>query len=265
MIALFMHEWRLSRRVLLVLALALGAFAFAMAMIAPSMQQTLSEALRFVPPILRPMVGERLQAKGLAGVVSLAYTHPIWLTLLGAWAVGYGSRAIAADLERGTLGLTLSYPLSRNQVLAAKALMLFAGIALLSGVTVLATFLGLSTQQQALPAGLAGYLWAAAGMALLFGCLGAFAFMCSAIASEGGRALGWALGFAVGSYFVDALGQFWKTAEPYRPWSIFRHYDPKVLLEGGPPGALAWAYLGGVTLACLIAAWIAFNRRDLSM
>lgn len=269
---LFLHELRLNRRVLLSLTGAVGLFAFVMALIAPSIAETLSQALKIVPPILRPLVGERLQVQGLAGVLAIVYTHPVWLMLQGAWAVGYGSRAIAGDIERGTLGLTLAYPITRSQLVAAKALTLATGIVLLSLVTILATIAGLAFQNEALPAGSPGYAWAFVGMLLLFGCIGTFSLACSALAGvrgssagESGKALGWALGFAVGSYATDALGQFWKTAEPYRPWSIFKHFDPKLLLDATPPGGVAWLYLGGLALASLIVAWVAFNRRDLSI
>jgi ABC-type transport system involved in multi-copper enzyme maturation permease subunit len=262
---LFWHELRLNRRVLLALVVAVGLFSFGMALVAPSIQETLSQTLKLVPSFLRPMVGERLQVQGLAGVFSVIYTHPVWMTLVGAWAVGYGSRAIAADIEHGTLGLTLAYPLTRSQLVAAKALTLATGLLALALVTVLATAAGLAFQQEALPAGMLGYAWAVVGMSLLFGSIGAFALACSAVASEGGKALGGALAFTLTSYALDALGRLWKTADPYRAGSIFKYYDPKTLLEGTPPEPLAWAYLGGVTLASLIVAWVAFNRRDLSI
>lgn len=272
MISLFLHELRLNRRVMLALGGALGLFAFLMALIAPSIQESLNEAMKLIPSFLRPLVGDRLKATGLEGVLAIVYTHPVWLTLNGAWAVGYGARAIAADIERGTLGLTLAYPLSRTQVLASKALTLLSGIIAFALVTVLATAAGLAYHREALPAGPTGYAWAAIGMILLFGCIGAVSLACSAITgvrgsggAEAGKALGWALGFAVVSYFIDALGQFWKTAEPYRVWSIFRHYDPKVLLAGTPPDLAAWAYLGGLALMGVIVAWQVFDRRDLSI
>ncbi len=269
---LTLHELRLNRRVLLALTVALGLFAFGMALIAPSIQNSLAEALKIIPPFLRALAGDRMNVQGLSGVVAIAFTHPVWLILQGAWAVGYGSRAIAGDIEGGTLGLTLAYPISRNRFLAAKTLTLATGTLALALVTVLATAAGLSFQQETLDAGLAGYFWSAVGMILLFGCIGAFALACSALAGsrgatggETGRALGWTLSFTVGSYFIDALGQLWKTAEPYRPFSIFKHYDPRVLLEGIPPAPIAWAYLGGVGVLSLLVAWVAFNRRDLSI
>lgn len=269
---LFLHELRLNRRVLLSLAAAVGLFTFVMALLAPSIQDTLAQALKIVPPILRPLVGERLQVQGLAGVLAIVYTHPVWLTLVGAWAVGYGARAIAGDIERGTLGLTLAYPITRSQLVASKALTLATGILLLVLVTLLTTAAGLAFQNTALPAGVAGYAWAGVGMLLLFGCLGAVSLACSAIVGvrgtgspEAGKALGWALGWALGSYAIDALGQFWKKAEPYRPWSIFKQFDPKGLLGGTPPDLVAWLYMGGVIVLSLVVAWVVFNRRDLSL
>ena len=270
--SLYLHELRLNRRVLLSLVGAVGLFTFVMAFLAPSIQDTLSQALKIVPPILRPLVGERLQIQGLAGVLSIVYTHPVWLTLVGAWAVGYGAQAIAGDIERGTMGLTLAYPITRSQLVAAKALTLATGILALVLVTLAATAAGLAAQHTSLPAGVAGYFWTGIGMLLLFGCIGAVSLACSALAgvrgtggTEAGKSLGWALAFVVGSYAIDALGQFWKTAEPYRVWSIFKQYDPRSLLGGTPPTLVAWLYMGGLIVLGLTAAWVVFNRRDLSL
>ena len=269
--SLYLHELRLNRRVLLSLMAAVALFTFVMALIAPSIQDTLSQALKIVPSFLRPLVGERLQVQGLAGVLSVVYTHPVWLTLVGAWAVGYGARAIAGDVERGTLGLTLAYPLTRNQLVAAKALTLGTGILALVLVTLLATVLGLAYHGEATAVSLSGYLWAGIGMLLLFGCIGAVSLACSALVgargtpTEAGRAMSWALGFVLTSFAIDALGQFWKKAEPYRVWSIFKQFDPKALLQGNPPEPLAWLYLGGLMIAGLVVAWGIFNRRDLSL
>ncbi|MNR75275.1 ABC-2 family transporter protein [compost metagenome] len=270
--SLYFHEMRLNRRVLLSLAGAVGLFIFVMALLSPSIQDTLSQALKIVPPILRPLVGERLQVQGLSGVLGIVYTHPVWLTLVGAWAVGYGARAIAGDIERGTMGLTLAYPITRSQLVAAKALTLATGILALVLVTLLATAAGLAFQNSPLSTGLAGYFWTGVGMTLLFGCIGAVSLACSALAgvrgtggTEAGKALGWSLGFVVGSFSIDALGQFWKTAEPYRAWSIFKQYDPKLLLGSTPPDLVAWLYMGGLIVVSLAVAWVVFNRRDLSL
>lgn len=263
--ALLRHELRLNRRMLLSLVLALGAFAFAMALIAPSIQESMQAAMKAIPPFMRAMLGESMKAKGLVGVMSIIFAHPLWLMLGGAWAVGYGARAIAADIDRGTMGLMLAYPITRTQLFASKALTLGIGIVALAVVPVAMSFLGLSVQGEALEAGLSGFFWAATGMVLLFGCIGGVSLFCSALASESGKALSFALAFTVGSYFLDVLGQFWKTAEPYRVGSIFRHYETKLLLGGHPPEPAAWLILGGGIVLSLLGAWIAFNRRDLSI
>lgn len=263
--ALWRHELRLNRRMLLALLAALGIFGFAMALIAPSIQESMQAAMKAIPPFLRAMVGESLKAKGLGGVMAIVFSHPFWLILSGAWAVGYGARAIAADVERGTMGLMLAYPVTRTQLFAAKALVLGMGVVALAVLPVFTAFLGLSVQGESLAAGFGGYFWAAVGMMLLFGCIGGFSFFCSALSSEAGKALSFALAFTLGSYFLDVLGQFWKTAEPYRAGSIFRHYEPKLLLEGHPPELAAWLILGGGMVLSLFAAWVAFNRRDLSI
>ena len=62
--------------------------------------------------------------------------HPlIFLALLG-WATGRASGAVAGEVERGTLDLTLSRPVRRSTYLAAQVLATMLAFALLIGSTI---------------------------------------------------------------------------------------------------------------------------------
>jgi len=66
------------------------------------------------------------------------FNHPlILLTILG-WAIGRGSGAVAGEIERGTLDLTMSRPVRRSTYLAAQIaatiiVMAILGLAILAG------------------------------------------------------------------------------------------------------------------------------------
>lgn len=265
MINLYRHELRMNRRSLTVLALVGFGFAFLMAFMVPSMRESMAAMLKAIPSFMRGFVSQRLGARTTAGFLGMGYTHPVWLTMVGIWSVGFGARAIASAVEQGTLGLILSYPIGRTAIVSAKLATLLTGLGILVGTSVLGTWAGLAIHGEHLSAGIKGFVWLALGALSLFALLGAFSLAVSAASREGGRALGVSLGFAVGSFFLDAIAQIWETAKPFRPLSVFNYFEPSALLEGKPLSLPALGVFGLGTLVCMLFAYGVFARRDLSV
>ena len=129
----------------------------------------------------------------LAAWVTLGQAHPLFLLACGLFAIGLGVRAIAGELEAGTLELTLSRPLRRSTYLAAHVLLLAPGALLIA----LAYATGTMIADRAFdPPGDAlqplRMVAAALLAAILVLALGGIALLASAFHSERGRALGWA-------------------------------------------------------------------------
>lgn len=265
MINLFRHELRMNRHNLAVMAVVIFGFAFLMAFMVPSMRESMAAMVKAIPSFMRGFVSQRLGARTTSGFLGMGYTHPVWFTMLGIWGIGYGARGIASAIEQGTLGLTLAYPISRRAIISAKLAALFTGLAILVGSSVLGTWTGLAVHGERLPAGMSGLGWLAAGALSFYCLLGAFSLAVSAASRESGRALGVSMGFAVGSFFLDAIAQVWETAKPFRPLSVFRYFEPSVLLDGKPLSLLAFGVFGIGTLACLVFAYWIFEHRDLSV
>ena len=83
--------------------------------------------------------GGRLQFMRMMGVqgtsVSIMMTfwnHPLIMLLISIWAIGRGSAAVAAEIERGTMDLILSRPVARSTYLAAQVLFATVGLAILA-------------------------------------------------------------------------------------------------------------------------------------
>ena len=51
--------------------------------------------------------------------MSVAYVHPLTITILSIWAVGRASAAIAGEIDRGTMELLLAQPIRRSHVVVA--------------------------------------------------------------------------------------------------------------------------------------------------
>jgi len=66
--------------------------------------------------MLRTLIGgDRISLENAMDVLSIALVHPLAVGLLGLWAIGRGT-ALLGELDRGTLELLLSQPVSRRLV-----------------------------------------------------------------------------------------------------------------------------------------------------
>jgi ABC-2 type transport system permease protein len=200
---------------------------------------------------------------GLAGYLSVSFTHPIYLGLSASALIGFACRSLAGEMERGTVQLALSRPISRWRVYVARVLGL-AAIALLLAV---AGPLGLiGGMLVARPAGAFDYGHLVASVvasALLFWAIGGLTLFGSAIASTSGRAVGWAISGLVIFYFLDYFADLWEILKPFAPYSIFNYYDPGTALVDGRLPWVNIATLLLVGLAGITGGLIVFSRRDL--
>lgn len=66
--------------------------------------------------MLRTLIGgERVNLENAMDLLSVALVHPLLVGLIGMWAIGRGT-ALVGELDRGTLELLLSQPVSRRMV-----------------------------------------------------------------------------------------------------------------------------------------------------
>jgi ABC-2 type transport system permease protein len=59
------------------------------------------------------------------------WNHPVIILTVLAWAVSRGSAAAAGEIERGTIDVTLSRPVSRSSYLSSQVIFTFLGLVLL--------------------------------------------------------------------------------------------------------------------------------------
>lgn len=249
------------------LLLGVALFQLIQALVVESIGTSgLTSLLDTLPPALRTLARaqpEFLALSGLAGYLSFGFTHPLYLVLACSAVVGFVTRSLAGEMERGTIQIALCRPISRAQVYGARVLGL---IAIVLGVAVGGTGGLLAGLLYARPEGEFAYAnlvpTAVAG-GLLFWAIGGLTLWGSAAASTGGRAVAWAIAGLVVSYFVDYFAGIWSLLQPFEPFSVFDYYDPtQALVNGVFPWANA-AVLGLVGMAGVLAGLVVFVRRDL--
>jgi ABC-2 type transport system permease protein len=201
----------------------------------------------------------------LAAWVSLGQVHPLFLLACGLFAIGLGVRAVAGELEAGTLELTLVRPLRRSTYLAAHlALLLPGAVAITTAYAAGAVVADRAFDPPGEPLQPARMV-AAAGLAtVLVLALGGVALLASAVHSERGRALGWAIGVVVAMYAASFLFPLWRPLEPLARISIFWYFSPGPTIQKGDVLVGDLLLLAGIAAAAISAAFWQFARRDLA-
>src|SRR5205807_1830571 len=72
------------------------------------------------------------QVPSSAEIMMAFWNHPFFLILISIWSIGRGSGAVSAEVERGTMDLLLSRPVSRSSYLASQVLVTMAGLVVLA-------------------------------------------------------------------------------------------------------------------------------------
>ena len=235
---------------------SLGAMSALIVAIWPSIEDSISEAVRGYPEALK-------QAFGIEELDSAeAYLDAEMFSLIIPLAVAFFAIRVIVNLiagaeERGYLDTLLSAPVRRRALAAAAfavaalasaaVLVVTGGLAWLAGA-ISGSDLGLGATAEALVS-----VWA---LTLFFVGL---AGLTTGFVHRPAVVTGVATGALVAMYVVDLLGKVADSMEPLRWASVFKYYGAP-LRDGADPLACAGLVLVGAALAALGA--LLFERRD---
>jgi len=199
----------------------------------------------------------------LPGAVTLGTQHPIALAMLGIFAVGAASTAIAGERQDGTLEVMLARPLTRRgaYLTITSALLLVVAVvlaAMLAGFVVGAAMQGVLADLplEHMPmVFLNGFL--------LWGAFATFGLAASVSFDRTGPAVGLTLAFLLVNYFLEILGSLWTDVAWTQEYSLFHHFQPSEILEGAAD-PVDLVILGIAFVLPVVYALIVFPRRDLA-
>jgi ABC-2 type transport system permease protein len=207
-------------------------------------------------------------------MMSIALVHPMTQLILCIWAIGRASGAIAGEIDRGTMELLLSQPIRRTQVILAHFLVDCIAIPLIC----LAMWLGIwwgtwllgfqSATNASLYVNPYRFLLGLPSIAGLVFAVGGVTMWISAAGRSRTRVLGVAVLVILLQFLINVIGQMWQPMEAWRPWTIFRWYQPQaVVLHADSLSSretyVSWCVLFGVGLLGWTLATLRFRRRDL--
>jgi ABC-2 type transport system permease protein len=222
----------------------------------------LGDVLARLPPVLAAGLGQQMfGGLGTAGLIGFGWNHPVAHAAGTALAVVLGARAVAGEIETGTLELVLAQPITRGGWLAANVMV--AGMALASFclLGVFGTALGARVFEIE-PISFAALLQVGVNLFLLLSALFTASLLASTFHRESGPAL--AIGFllAVGSFLVNAIAALWPAAAFLEPYALHSYYMPREVLTSGSLQPTAIGVLCGCVVITLGAAVWRFSRRD---
>lgn len=219
--------------------------------------QTYPEAIR------RAFGGESLQFATFDGFISVEYFNQMWVIIMIAFCISTATGAIAAEIEKGTMGLLISQPISRRSILVTRHFFFALGTLSLIAATFIPIALGAP-----LVSGDIRYLGLLALVLpsfLFFAAVGSITFLFSAMFSSRGRAIFASLGIIIFCYALDILAKINDSVAKVHFASIFYYWDPYRYLHKLD---FAWgdiAVLSGIILVSTAAAVTWFERRDIAV
>jgi hypothetical protein len=264
---LLRHSLARMRTVLAVMAASLALFQVLLAMAAAELQRegAFEQLASLVPAFVRELFGTALLSMmSFSGIMALGYYHVAIVAVLVGLVVAVATEP-AADVEAGFADLVLAQAVPRGAVVARSAVMVAVCPALVVAAMSAGTFAGLWLAGPAAGSGPPPRLvWKlAAGLWTVLACWGGVSLVIGAASRRRSVAAGVAGGAAAALMLVDYLSRVWKPLRGIARLSPFHYYNPLDLVMGRPlpPGDIG--LLLGTAAAGVVAAFVAFRRRDI--
>ncbi len=269
--ALFWTTLRLSQWAIVTWGVVLVLYGLLILLLFPAIQDSsgpvLEEYMRSLPEgLLNAMglseevldnilTGEGFTLGGFLGTEYLAW----WPVMAGIYAFIIGSGAVAREVERGTMGLLLSHPIPRYQVVVSK----FASLLAITGVLVVCTLAGIAAGLLLIDGELdlmrVFLAIVQGGMAVIS--IAAYSLLISCLILDPRKAMALAGGTMALLYVLNFIGPLLDPFQWVQKLSLFYYYRPlDVITQGQFALSSVLVYLG-ITAICFTAALVVFERR----
>lgn len=214
--------------------------------------------------ILQAMLGTEVTDRiGPQMLQSIVWVHPVVFALLLAHAIMSCTRVPVAEVDRGTIDVLFSLPVSRWQIFLSESFVWVVG-----AVTVLAaTFAGNVLGGLSFPPAQRAEVWKTLLVVLNLFCLylavGGFTWLLSSVSNRRGRAMTTVFLVFLGFFLLGYLAQFWQPLEGFVFLSPLNYHRPYLVFLSGNAPWKDMAILLGLGGTFWVAAGFTFSRREL--
>lgn len=194
--------------------------------------------------------------------------NPIFILVVSVWAIGRGTGAVGSEIERGTLDLVLSRPISRAAYLSAQVVTSLSGMFLIAVALAVGASIAVRYNVLASPPGPGDLVRPALNLAALGLPIYGYTLLFSSLDHVRWRPtmLGSTLTLAGFIARVIAVIPVFKDMS-WRPWvdraSIFRLYNPVDAVTLRADYNFNVATLTALGAACIASSYLVFTTRDL--
>ncbi|NLH17733.1 MAG: ABC transporter permease subunit [Phycisphaerae bacterium] len=228
--------------------------------------KTMLKFLDMMPSIIKSALGgETLQVGNLPALIAIGYQHPLTLLLFMLYAVGIPTGLLAGEVQRGTMELILSRPVTKLQVYLCAALLTVTGMVALVAVMFFGTFVSTRIYNFGEPIPLLEFFRLAVNGGMLSATVGAISLLSAATFSRRGTAVGVAVAYLVANYFVNIIAEWWPQMKSIKTVTIFYYINPHKVFGLHVWPASEMIVLGSLLLTATFLGAIVWNRRDLPL
>lgn len=256
----FKHTLRRLRGQILGWGIGLALYGLAMGAMYDMVQNMtgLQDMLAGYPPELTAFFGDLANFNTPAGYFGTYYSSYMPL-IIGIFAVAAAAGLLAGDEERGTLDLTLSYPVGRTPLFWGRWVGFVVAAALVMGIGYAgwAVTLPLTSMDVTFAALLGAHLPILA-LLLLFGGL---SLLLSMLLPSARLAMTVAGGLLVANFLLVGLANLNDALQPIMDLTPFAFFQGGEAIDD-----LRWGWIIGLTAIAFLlaaAAWLLFRRRDI--
>ena len=191
------------------------------------------------------------------------FNHPIIFLTVLSWSIARGSAAVAGEIERGTIDVTLSRPISRAAYLASQVIytsmgLIVLAVAVVAGNLAGSLFFGLKTPASFTTLLRPGLMLVALGLSV-FG----YTLPFSTFDVVRWRPTLAGAAITLGGLLAMTIAPQFESVKWLEKLSVFQAYAPVTVALKGEPLAYNVIALCSVFAAGLVLAFWAFSRRDL--
>ncbi|MGH7179532.1 MAG: ABC transporter permease subunit [Tepidisphaeraceae bacterium] len=250
------------------LGIALLTVEIVLSYVLPTFQKEFSRQmmrLPFLQNMMRALLGSDIsEGFGPEMFAAICWVHPVVLAIVWTGAIAGCTRLPAGEVDRGTIDVLLSMPVSRWQLFIIESLMWLVSMVVIIALGAAGNQIGSRGVADNLRADATCNFVIMVNMLALTMTVGAAAWLMSALSDRRGRAIMVVFALVLASFLTNYLAQFWEPAQKIEFLSILRYYRPLSILRH-----CTWPWRDlGVLAACSSALWLSagviFARRDLS-